>query len=131
MAFVLEKLTEQDKEFIASFKFIQPIGGQGKVLAKIPNNWAADRERKIFLVCLGGQGDSFDEEYPPFYYRLIWNNSAVNIEARYESVGNYTTGVSMTWRIHRIVVPKSLAWVHTVLFTKGYTRWKAQGSPAA
>lgn len=108
MAFVNEKLTEKDKEFIASFNFIQPIGGQGKTLADIPIKWAADREKGYFLICLGGQGHSFDEERPPNYYRLIIDNVDVRIMARFRSDGDYNTGVKLEWRIQDIVVPKSL-----------------------
>ena len=108
MAFVNEKLTEKDKEFIASFKFIQPIGGQGKMLADIPIKWAADRENGYYLICLGGQGYTFDEERPPYYYRLIINNVAVKIEARFIREGDYKIGVKVEWRIESINVPKAL-----------------------
>ncbi len=109
MAFVNEELKEKDKEFIASFKFLQPIGGGGIDLAKIPRKWAADREANHYLICLGGQGWKLSEEYPPNYYRLIIGNSAIEIEARFQSKGDYTNGVNFYWYIQIIVVPKALS----------------------
>jgi hypothetical protein len=107
MAFVNEKLTEKDKEFIALFEFHKPIGRTNE-LARLPENWATDREKGYFLICLGGQGYTFDEEHPPYYYRLIIDNAVVKIEARFRSKGDYNTGVKVEWRIESIDVPKSL-----------------------
>lgn len=107
MAFVNEKLTEKDKEFVASFKFRKPIGRKNE-LARLPENWSADRNNSYYLICLGGQGYTFNEEYPPYYYRLIIDNSVVEIEARFESSGDYNSGVKMIWRVQRIVVSNSL-----------------------
>ena len=61
MAFVNEKLTEKDKEFVASFKFRKPIGRKNE-LARLPENWSADRNNSYYLICLGGQGYTFNEE---------------------------------------------------------------------
>ena len=51
MAYVEEKLTEQDKEFIAGFQFEDPLTVG---LADIPSEWVADRERDYYLISLGG-----------------------------------------------------------------------------
>ena len=102
MAFVNEKLTEKDKEFIASFKFHDPLGSIDD-LARIPRNWAVDKENNYYLICLGGQGE-LDKEYPPNYYKLIVNGNVVDIKARYQTVGNGKTGIKITWEIEGIVV---------------------------
>ncbi len=50
----------------------------------------------------------FDEEYPPNYYRLIVNDNFIEIEARFKSKGNYSTGVELLWKIQTIKVPNAL-----------------------
>ncbi len=49
MAFVNEKLTEKDKEFIASFKFHNPIGKLNE-LAYIPEEWSIDKEHNYYIM---------------------------------------------------------------------------------
>lgn len=110
MAFVNEKLTEKDKEFIASFKFHTPIGRLNE-LASLPEEWSIDKENKYYLICLGGQGRLFDEEYPPNYYHLIINNNSIEVEARFKCKGNYSTGVEILWKIQGISVPHSLNYI--------------------
>ncbi len=102
MAFINEKLTEKDKEFIASFKFHNPIGRLNE-LAHLPEEWSIDKEHNYYLICLGGQGE-LDKEYPPNYYKLIVNGNVVDIKARYQTVGNGKTGIKITWEIEGIVV---------------------------
>ncbi len=101
MAFINEKLTEKDKEFIASFKFHNPIGRLNE-LACLPEEWSIDKENNYYLICLGGKGE-LDKEYPPNYYKLIINTSVVDIKARYQTVGNGKTGIKITWEIESIV----------------------------
>lgn len=103
MRFVNKQLTEEDKKFISSFKFHQPIGRRNE-LARIPRNWAVDKEKNYYLICLGGQGELFDEEYPPNYYKLVINTDVIDIEARYKTTGNRKTGIKITWEVGNIVV---------------------------
>ena len=109
MAYVEEKLTEQDKEFIARFQFKAPFG-LGSGLAKTPSEWAADKERKYYLICLGGQGwRSYDtDEYPPNYYKLIMGNKVVEIAARICHEGTIKTGVTVYWKLEGIYVDKTI-----------------------
>ncbi len=110
MSFVCERLNEEDKEYIQSFQFQDPFGRRGE-LNRIPRYWAVDRERKYYLICLGGQGYTLSEEYPPYYYRLIIDNIAINIEARFKSEGDGTKGVTMMWQINSIAVPNFLEYI--------------------
>ena len=66
MAFVNAYLTDEDKKFISSFEFHNPIGRINE-LARIPEKWSIDKENNYYLICLGGQGE-LDSEYPPNYY---------------------------------------------------------------
>ena len=110
MAFVNEKLTDNDKEFISSFKFHNPIGRLNE-LAPLPEEWSIDKKNNYYLICLGGQGRLFDEEYPPNYYHLIIDNKSVEVEARFKCKGNYFTGVEILWKVQRIYVPHSLNYI--------------------
>lgn len=107
MNFLYKNLTEEDEKFIESFKFHMPIGRRDE-LAPIPIQWVVDKERECYLICLAGQGDTFDIGYPPYYYRLILGKSVVKITARYESQGDFNTGVLLKWRIDSIIVPRVL-----------------------
>ncbi|GHU52910.1 hypothetical protein AGMMS49975_09750 [Clostridia bacterium] len=106
MAFVNEELNEQDKAFIASFNFIQPIGTKNP--ADIPENWISDRENEIFLICLGGQGYAFNKEFPPDFWRLIWKGFPIKIETFNSATGNNTIGIKSIWNIDQIAVPRAL-----------------------
>ena len=110
MAFICEKLTEKDKEFIESFKFNMPLGRRDE-LAPIPEQWVRDKERGYYLICIAGQGDVFDNQFPPYYYRLIIGNSVVKIEGRYEGKGDFNIGISIKWRINSIIVPNNLKYI--------------------
>lgn len=103
MAFVNEKLTEKDKEFIASFQFHNPIGMKEE-LVKIPEKWTVDRNRELYLICLGGQGYRFSDEFPPDYYILIVKNTVIEITVQHNSIGNNTDGIDVTWRITSIFI---------------------------
>ena len=105
MAFVNAYLTDEDKKFISSFEFHNPIGRINE-LARIPEKWSIDKENNYYLICLGGQGE-LDSEYPPNYYKLIVNTDVIDIKARYKTVGNGKTGIKITWKIESIVNSKN------------------------
>ena len=106
MPFVNETLSESDKEYFASFGFKAPL--TQKLLARTPVEWAVDKENKYYLVCLGGQGYTMNEEYPPYYYRLIIDNVPIKIVARCQSMGDFQSGVKMKWYIQAIYLPEEL-----------------------
>lgn len=106
MAFVYEKLTEQDKEFLASFKLPNPLSNSR--MANIPREWVADRDRGLFLVCVGGQGFLFSEEYPPTFYYLIWEGQLIRMQAYYNEIGNMQEKRRIIYKVHRILAPNTL-----------------------
>ncbi len=110
MSFVCERLNEEDEKYFRQFQFYYPFGG-AKELARVPRNWVVDREKRYYLICLGGQGYTLNEEYLPYYYRLIIDDIAINIEARFKSEGDGTKGVTMMWQINSIAVPNCLEYV--------------------
>lgn len=106
MAFAYERLTEQDKEFFKSLGFKNPLSRRSE--AEIPRSWVSDREREMFLVCLGGRGSSFSTEYPPDYFYFIWKREKIKIEAYSTGIGDWNIGKHKIWKIYRIVAPDSL-----------------------
>lgn len=110
MAFICENLTDDDKRFIEEFQFHMPIGDV-KSLVRMPEKWVSDREKGYFLICLAGRGYVFNQEYPPYYYRLIVDKQVIEIVARYQSEGDYDSGIKMTWRLESIFVPHSLNYI--------------------
>lgn len=110
MSFICERLCEEDREYIQSFQFKNPFTGADE-LNKIPRYWVVDKEKKYYLICLGGQGFTLNEEYPPYYYELIIDNSAIHVEARFGSVGDRKIGFTMTWHIESIIIPATLEYM--------------------
>ena len=97
MAFVYEKLNEEDKEFFKSFGLRDPLSKFSP--AKVPIEWVADRENNIFFVCLGGLGYRFDKEFPPTWFYLIWNNKLVKIQVYDKLTGNWNTGINAVIKV--------------------------------
>lgn len=110
MSFVCERLNEEDEKYFRQFQFYYPFGG-AKELARVPRNWVVDREKRYYLICLAGQGYTLNEEYPPYYYKLIINDKAIHIEARFGSEGNVESGITMTWRITNTIIPVDLKYI--------------------
>ena len=106
MAFVYEKLSKKDKEFIASFKLPYPLSRS--MMADIPRCWAADREREMFFVSVGGQGFHFSEEYPPSYYYLIWCGQLIMMQSYYKAIGNMQEKRKYIYKVHCILAPNIL-----------------------
>lgn len=107
MSFVCERLNEDDKKYIKSFDFHMPLGNVTELI-NIPDKWVSDRDKGYYMICIAGRGYFFDEEYPPYFYKLIIDNKVIEINARYQSSGNYASGVEMTWRLESICVLGSL-----------------------
>jgi hypothetical protein len=105
MAFVYEKLTEQDKGFLASFKLPHPLD---HFSLATPRNWAVDRERGLFFISVGGQGFRFSEEFPPSFYYLIWEGQLIRMQAYYNEIGNMQEKRKVIYKVHRILAPNIL-----------------------
>ncbi|MDL2259128.1 hypothetical protein LJC42_08310 [Eubacteriales bacterium OttesenSCG-928-K08] len=111
MAFIRQKISESEKEFLESLKILAPLTGKG-TLARIPDYWIADYDRNLFLIGLGGQGYRYSNEYPPDYFKLIWDNKVIGIEAQYTHKRNIdvsgTVSVDVKWKILNIFAPATL-----------------------
>ncbi len=106
MAFVNEKTSEKDKAFFDSFKFKHPLSSH--LTARAPAFYCIDKENEYYLFCLGGQGHTLNPEYPPYYYRLIIEDTPIEIVARCDQTGDNEIGLEIRWFIKKITVPESL-----------------------
>lgn len=105
MAFVNERLDEKDIKLFKSLNLKNPWGA-GSVI--IPREMSVDRDNNYYLFCLGGQGHTLNQEYPPYYYVLLVDNTVITITARYQCEGNVTEGFEFTWCFEGIYIPQKL-----------------------
>ena len=105
MAFVFEKVPEEDREFFKSMGLKDCWGSRSKYLCK-DTEWCADRERNAYLVGIGGGYQDM-----PYFYDLWWNGYTIRMEMYEGGSGNYDIGVNIVWFIHRIPIPEEI-WDH-------------------
>ncbi len=76
MAFVYRELTQEERDYIASFKIRAVLGG---VLASIPKEAAVDDERNIYYYQFDGQGwRNGEDDAPPGWCSLIWGGAGIS-----------------------------------------------------
>lgn len=100
MAFKYEKMNEDDLKFVQDFNFRNPLS---HIRPLRLTHWTADRERKAFLIALGGEG-YYGAEIPGFFV-FIWKNRVMKIEAFTEGQGNFEKGIEVWWKINKIIIP--------------------------
>lgn len=100
MAFVYERLCEEDKELFYSMK-IKNCWGDSPLLT--PNKWCADKENNAYLIGVGGGYKDM-----PYFYDLWWNGYTIRMEISDTSMGNYNVGVDVIWNILKIHIPSEL-----------------------
>lgn len=103
MAFVFEKVPEKDWNYFNSFN----INYHGKhFYADEYTQWAADKEREIYLIWLPCGGLEM-----PNVYALVWKSNVIFIET--EERPTYITKDNkqireMRWLIERISIPRGI-----------------------
>ena len=102
MSYKKEIMSEKDKEYLASFNFNSYV--TRKPLAGY--EWTIDRDNESFLIYAGGEG--FYSSEIPMFFNFVINNTALRIETFFKGSGNDFIGISRTWKIARIIVPKRL-----------------------
>ncbi len=103
MAFVYEKISESDREWINSFGIISMSTGEPIMTPY----WAIDREREVFLVSIGG-GQGFYTSEAPQYFAMVWGKNLIKLATFSEGDGKISSGVKMRWKITQIDAPESL-----------------------
>ncbi|MBK6906603.1 MAG: hypothetical protein IPH08_05845 [Rhodocyclaceae bacterium] len=73
MAFVNEKISEQDREWVAKLVNYECIKAISRWIHKfhIPSFWTVDRERNAFLIQLGGGGSPDDIGRMPYAVLIL------------------------------------------------------------
>lgn len=102
MAFIRERLTEETKKKLYSYKLNNPV-----TLDPLnPFRWFIDKERNMIFLGLGGQGILGGEI--PAYYALIWEEKVIVVEtfSKAESIDQLTE--EGHWYITDIQAPVSL-----------------------
>ena len=108
MAFVYEKITrEEDVKFFDSLKFQNPIDKDTirSITHGREKKWMIDRERGVFIVCLGG-GGSRGSEFP-MYYAMVFptKRKIVKFSTISESDGNGIDGIHLFWEVNIYQLP--------------------------
>ena len=100
MAFVYEEVGEENKEIWESIGWKNwsgnPLGSYKR------QQWSIDKERKIYLVNIGGYIDM------PDFWDMSYEGRIVRMEVAGRGIGNNSTGVIFNWKIMKINIPKSL-----------------------
>ncbi len=102
MAFVNERIPENDREYFNSFNLLSPFTDE-PIFAR---EWTIDRERDAFLVGLAGQG-TYESDIPMFY-ALVWKKNVIILDTYSKGEGNYSKGIEMWWKITKIKAPDTL-----------------------
>lgn len=100
MAFVSERIKEEDKEYFNSIGFMQLATAK----PVRPSWWVIDKEREIIMTCRGGV---FAE--PIKGYQLYINKKFVDIELIEKIKGSYSKKkLTSHYEIKNITIPKKL-----------------------
>jgi len=107
MAFVNEKISDEDKSRISSAITFEKISAQAQWIPRFPEpSWrTVDREKGAFLIFLTGGG----REQLPYYALAIDGQTVVfmfNVKRGGE--GSDTTGTKEHWEVHDLRIPAVL-----------------------
>lgn len=103
MAFVFEKVPEDDWEFFESMGLKNCWGTKPQILLPGRSEWIADRTQNAFLVPIGGGMHDV-----PLIYDLWWDGVVIRLEAEnYRSEGNRRENFKLVWDINKILIPRS------------------------
>lgn len=106
MAFVCEKIREEDREYFESIGFTQILGEPSKALW-----WAIDKDREIILISRGGMiGVQYKE------FQMYFEKELVNIRTIEKNQGDrFENNLYIKWVINKIVIPLTLKGKETEL----------------
>jgi hypothetical protein len=110
MPFVNETIAEADKAKYEAYGFKSPF--RNEFVA--PKKWVIDRERDVFLICLGGQGRERSEI--PLIFVLVWKGEIIRFDTFYKGHGDPQAGQEFWWNVLDIVIPSLLKSKKTEIF---------------
>jgi hypothetical protein len=105
MAFVNEKISDEDKARISSIITFEKVKERARWITRIqdPYRWTVDHEQETYLVCLVGRG----REQLAYYVLGIGDEFIVfNLDEK--GVGSDTTGLNLAWEVHDLNIPPVL-----------------------
>ncbi|HAQ63918.1 MAG TPA: hypothetical protein DCR23_05595 [Ruminococcaceae bacterium] len=102
MSYKNETMSEKDKEYLEKFDFHNYVTRRPLAC----DICTIDRDNKCYLLCAGGCG-IYGNDMAMYYYFII-NNVPLLLETFVKGTGIYSTGISCTWKITRIIVPRRL-----------------------
>lgn len=99
MAFISERITEEDAVYFNAFAFKDVVGNPLKAYW-----WAVDKERNMFLFPRGG--GSFDI---PICFGFYWDGDLIDIEVIKNVKGSrYKNNLEIYWVIKKIIISKQV-----------------------
>lgn len=109
MAFVNEKISDQDKQVVSTIVNYEAIKAISRWVHRFsdPSYWTIDRERGVYLINLGGGGGPDDGGRMPYSVLGIDDQVVVfNIVSKAE--GNGTIGLQWHKEIYNLHIPPAL-----------------------
>lgn len=102
MAFVAEKISDQDRFMFESFGLRSPLRGE----AVPASEWVIDRKREAFLVALAGQ--SLESSEIATSWGLVWQQAVIRFETSERCSGRYWKDAVKRWRITQLAIPQKM-----------------------
>jgi len=105
MAFVNEKISDEDKAKLSSILTFEKISAQAQWIPEFssPRWWTVDRERGVYLLFLTGGGR---EQLP--YYVLGIDGQTVVFNVDNVGKGNQSIGIHGCYEVHDLRIPPAL-----------------------
>lgn len=109
MAFKNEKISEQDRAWVAKLVNYESIKAISRWVHRfsIPSTWTVDRDRKAFLIGLGGGGGPDDVGRMP-YAVLVLDGQVIVFNLVERSTGSGAVGLHKTVEVHDLILPTAL-----------------------
>ncbi len=105
MAFVYRELTEEEREYIKTFKIRAVLGGG---FGFIPDEASVDDERNIYYFQFDGQGwRNGEDDAPPDWSSMIWGGQVFRVTTYWESVKTEKGWTHVNYRVVHITAPNS------------------------
>ncbi len=109
MAFVNEKISEEDKKRLSSTITLEKVKERDRWIhgfhISTTNTWTCDHDRGVYLVCLVGKGREDDQLA---YYALGIENDFVIFKLEEHWLGDESVGTEEQRIVHDLKIPKNL-----------------------
>ncbi|MGY6277024.1 hypothetical protein [Methylomonas sp. MgM2] len=100
MSFVIEKIPQEE--------LARPDADQIGFNLQLSTRWAVDRNRDAFIILTKKEGGPYEGTQVTDYYTLSWKNEFIHIAADPLPKTFTGQGAVMSWRVHKLTLPKVL-----------------------